>query len=71
MRWWRVVPWGFPRFKLRDDRTAPGSESNPLQYRDSVHAVGMVAVLSNRRQGTSLPWAACRNRSQPAATVFA
>jgi len=42
---------GFPRFKLRQDPAGPGDDS-PSQYRDSVHAVGTVAVLSNRREGT-------------------
>ena len=37
---------GFPRFKLRQD------QDGPSVYRDSAHAVGTVAVLSNRRQGT-------------------
>jgi len=37
---------GFPRFKLRDD---PGRDS---QFRDSFHATGSIALLSNRREGT-------------------
>jgi hypothetical protein len=37
---------GFPRFKLRQN------QGGPSVYRDSAHAVGTVAVLSNRRQGT-------------------
>lgn len=43
---------GFPRFKLRDDPARPLDDDNPSQYRDSVHAVGTIAVLSNRREGT-------------------
>jgi hypothetical protein len=43
---------GFPRFKLRNDPDQPLDDGNPSQYRDSVHAVGTIAVLSNRRQGT-------------------
>jgi tetratricopeptide (TPR) repeat protein len=43
---------GFPRFKLRNDPAHPLDDSSPSQYRDSVHAVGTIAVLSNRRQGT-------------------
>ena len=42
---------GFPRFKLRQDPAEPGDDS-PSQYRDSVHATGTIAVLSNRREGT-------------------
>lgn len=42
---------GFPRFKLRRDPAGPGDDS-PSQYRDSVHATGTIAVLSNRREGT-------------------
>jgi len=44
-----VIPasaMGFPRFKLRQD------QGGPSVYRDSAHAVGTVAVLANRRQGT-------------------
>jgi hypothetical protein len=43
---------GFPRFKLRDDPAQPTDDGSPSQYRDSVHAVGSIAVLSNRREGT-------------------
>ena len=43
---------GFPRFKLRDDPAMPLDDGSPSQYRDSVHAVGTIAVLSNRREGT-------------------
>jgi Trypsin-like peptidase domain len=43
---------GFPRFKLRDDAGQPLDDGSPSQYRDSVHAVGTIAVLSNRREGT-------------------
>jgi Trypsin-like peptidase domain len=43
---------GFPRFKLRDDPAQPLDDGSPSQYRDSVHAVGTIAVLSNRREGT-------------------
>jgi hypothetical protein len=43
---------GFPRFKLRNDEAQPLDDGSPSQYRDSVHAVGTIAVLSNRRQGT-------------------
>lgn len=43
---------GFPRFKLRNDPDQPLDDGSPSQYRDSVHAVGTIAVLSNRRQGT-------------------
>ncbi|HEX3213471.1 MAG TPA: trypsin-like peptidase domain-containing protein, partial [Actinomycetota bacterium] len=42
---------GFPLFKLRDD-PAPAGGGPPSRYRDSVHAVGTIAVLSNRREGT-------------------
>jgi tetratricopeptide (TPR) repeat protein len=40
---------GFPRFKLRrgSARSAVGEQS--WQYRDSLHAVGTIATLSNRR----------------------
>ncbi|HEY6706857.1 MAG TPA: serine protease [Actinomycetota bacterium] len=42
---------GFPLFKLRDD--PPSSGGGPSsRYRDSAHAVGTIAVLSNRREGT-------------------
>ena len=41
-----VSAMGFPRFKLRHDR------DGSAVYRDSAHAVGTVAVLANRRQGT-------------------
>jgi hypothetical protein len=41
-----VSAMGFPRFKLRQD------QGGPSVYRDSAHAVGTVAVLANRRQGT-------------------
>ncbi|QOV39959.1 trypsin-like peptidase domain-containing protein [Streptomyces ferrugineus] len=40
----RCTAMGFPRFKLRD-----GSHD---RYRDSCHATGTIAVLSNRREGT-------------------
>jgi Trypsin-like peptidase domain len=43
---------GFPRFKLRNDPDRPLDDGSPSQYRDSLHAVGTIAVLSNRRQGT-------------------
>ena len=43
---------GFPRFKLRDDPAMLVDDVHPSQYRDSVHAVGTIAVLSNRREGT-------------------
>ena len=43
---------GFPRFKLREDPATPLDDGSPTQYRDSVHAVGTIAVLSNRREGT-------------------
>jgi tetratricopeptide (TPR) repeat protein len=39
---------GFPRFKLRRDRTG----MVPVQYRDSHHAFGTAAPLSNLREGT-------------------
>jgi hypothetical protein len=42
---------GFPLFKLRDD-PVPAEAGTPSKYRDSVHAVGTIAVLSNRREGT-------------------
>jgi Trypsin-like peptidase domain len=48
----RCSAMGFPRFKLRNDPAQPTDDGNPSQYRDSVHAVGSIAVLSNRRQGT-------------------
>jgi Trypsin-like peptidase domain len=43
---------GFPRFKLRNDPTQPLDDGSPSQYRDSAHAVGTIAVLANRREGT-------------------
>lgn len=43
---------GFPRFKLRRDPAGPLGNGNPARYRDSVHIVGTIAVLSNRRAGT-------------------
>jgi len=43
---------GFPRFKLRDDLGPPLEGGQVSQYRDSHHAVGTIAVLSNRREGT-------------------
>ena len=43
---------GFPRYKLRDDPAPPLDDGRPSQYRDSAHAVGTIAVLSNRREGT-------------------
>jgi hypothetical protein len=43
---------GFPRFKLRADPAHLLDDGSPSQYRDSVHAVGTIAVLSNRRAGT-------------------
>jgi hypothetical protein len=43
---------GFPWFKLRDDPAQPLDDGSPSQYRDSAHAVGTIAVLANRRQGT-------------------
>ena len=42
---------GFPLFKLRDD-PPPSGGGAPSKYRDSAHAVGTIAVLSNRREGT-------------------
>ena len=42
---------GFPLFKLRDD-PPPSGGGAPSRYRDSAHAVGTIAVLSNRREGT-------------------
>ena len=44
---------GFPLFKLRDD-PVPAGGGTLSRYRDSVHAVGTIAVLSNR--GAVLPW---------------
>src|SRR5215211_1832958 len=43
---------GFPRFKLRNDPAQSLDDGSPSQYRDSEHALGVIAVLSNRRQGT-------------------
>jgi hypothetical protein len=43
---------GFPRFKLRDDSARPLDDGALSQYRDSHHAVGTIAALSNRREGT-------------------
>jgi lipopolysaccharide biosynthesis regulator YciM len=43
---------GFPRFKLRDHAAQPLDDGRLSQYRDSHHAVGTIAVLSNRREGT-------------------
>jgi hypothetical protein len=45
---------GFPRFKLRTDSVHLLDDGSPSQYRDSVHAIGTIAVLSNL---TSLKWA--------------
>jgi hypothetical protein len=49
-----VVPFtavGFPRFKLRYDVQAAGSESGSLsRFRDSYHSHGTIAALSNWRQ---------------------
>jgi hypothetical protein len=42
---------GFPLFKLRHDPVR-AEGGRPSKYRDSVHAVGTIAVLSNRREGT-------------------
>lgn len=47
---------GFPLFKLRTERRAepeegPGKNA-PWRYRDTFRAVGTIAVLSNRREGT-------------------
>jgi hypothetical protein len=43
---------GFPRFKLRNDPGRQLDDGSPSQYRDSAHAVGTIAVLANRREGT-------------------
>ncbi|MFE0462486.1 trypsin-like peptidase domain-containing protein [Kitasatospora sp. NPDC058965] len=43
---------GFPRFKLREDPVPQPGGAPPTQYRDSCHAVGTLAALSNRRAGT-------------------
>jgi hypothetical protein len=43
---------GFPWFKLRNDSAQPLDDGSPSQYRDSAHAVGTIAVLANRREGT-------------------
>ena len=48
----RFSALGFPLFKLRDDEPGPAGEDFPSQYRDSMHAVGMAAALSNRKEGT-------------------
>jgi hypothetical protein len=42
---------GFPRYKLRYDRAAR-LRGRRSQYRDSAHAIGKIAVLANRREGT-------------------
>lgn len=43
---------GFPLWKLKNyDGTVPADDGRP-RYRDTHHATGMVAVLSNRREGT-------------------
>jgi hypothetical protein len=42
---------GFPRYKLRYDQ-APPRGGRRSQYRDSAHAIGKIAVLANRREGT-------------------
>ena len=44
---------GFPRFKLRETITWPADKRRSWWYRDSFHAVGTIAALSNRR-GRSL-----------------
>jgi len=43
---------GFPRYKLRYDQAPPRSGGQRSQYRDSAHAIGKIAVLANRREGT-------------------
>ncbi len=48
----RFSALGFPLFKLRDDELGPVGDASPSKYRDSVHAVGMAAALSNRKEGT-------------------
>ena len=50
----RVHAAGFPRWKLRRDfrDTTPATAAEGSLYRDSHHAFGWVAVLSNRREGT-------------------
>ena len=44
---------GFPLFKLKNyDGTAVDAHQMKERYRDSHQAIGSIAVLSNRRQGT-------------------
>ncbi|GAB7109277.1 hypothetical protein JCM4814A_75910 [Streptomyces phaeofaciens JCM 4814] len=43
---------GYPRFKMRTDRTHLLDDGSPSRYRDSCHATGLTSVLSNRREGT-------------------
>ncbi|MER7695685.1 trypsin-like peptidase domain-containing protein [Streptomyces sp. NPDC096095] len=44
---------GFPLWKLRtDEHDGPAANGPQTRYRDSHHAVGTVAVLSNWREGT-------------------
>jgi len=42
---------GFPRFKIKRGPSQP-LDGGPFLYRDSCHAMGTVAVYSNRKQGT-------------------
>jgi len=44
---------GFPWWKMRNrDGTTPSPGDGKTKYRDVCHAVGSVAVLANRREGT-------------------
>jgi len=43
---------GFPWYKLRYDRAPLRGGGRRSRYRDSAHAIGKIAVLANRREGT-------------------
>jgi hypothetical protein len=43
---------GFPRFKLRNESRLPSERQATIRYRDSHHATGTIATLSNWREGS-------------------
>jgi len=47
-----VMAVGFPLFKLRRDRGVGTAAMPASEYRDMEQAVGTIALLSNRREGT-------------------
>ena len=51
MRCWPAVRWASRGSSCVGPSPAAGG-GQPSQYRDSAHAVGTIAVLSNRREGT-------------------